>query len=72
MNRHPPSAVAASSRGTPSTPRVRSAVEEGRTQGGVRRTAPIIGAVTIANPAERTIFTVSGEADVLQIFVPLA
>lgn len=41
------------------------------TQAGVLRKSPTIGAVTVANPAERTVFTVDGEADVLQIFVSL-
>ncbi len=44
---------------------------ERRTQAGVLRKSPIIGAVTVANPAERTIFTVDGEADVLQISVSM-
>lgn len=44
---------------------------ERRTQNSVLRKSPTIGAVTIANPAERTIFTVDGEADVLQIFVSM-
>ncbi len=44
---------------------------ERRTQAGVLRKSPTVGAVTIADPAERTVFTVDGEADVLQIFVSM-
>ena len=44
---------------------------ERRTQAGVLRKTPTIGAVTVANPAERTVFTVTGEADVLQISVSM-
>ena len=44
---------------------------ERRTQAGVLRKSPTVGAVTVANPAERTVFTVEGEADVLQISVPV-
>lgn len=44
---------------------------ERRTQVGVLRTAPTVGAVTIVNPAERTIFTVEGEAVVLRMHVPI-
>ena len=44
---------------------------ERRTQAGVLRKTPVVGAVTVANPAERTVFTVTGEADVLQISVPM-
>ncbi len=44
---------------------------ERRTQFGVLRKTPIIGAVTVADPAERTVFTVHGEVDVLQISVSM-
>lgn len=44
---------------------------ERRTEAGVLRKLPVVGAVTIANPAERTVFTVNGEADVLQLSVSM-
>jgi hypothetical protein len=40
-------------------------------QAGGFRKSPTIGAVTIAGPAERTILTVEGEADVLQLRVSM-
>ena len=42
---------------------------ERRTQAGVLRKSPTIGAVTVADPSERAIFTVEGQADVLQISI---
>ncbi len=44
---------------------------ERRTRAGVVRKSPSVGAVTVANPSERTLFTVEGRADVLQLLVPL-
>lgn len=44
---------------------------ERRTQAGALRKSPTVGAVTVANPAERTVFTVDGEASVLQLSVPM-
>lgn len=45
---------------------------ERRTRKSTLRRSPTIGAVTVADPAERTIFTVEGAADVLQLFVSLS
>ncbi len=44
---------------------------ERQTQAGVLRKSPVVGAVTVADPAERTVFTVDGEADVLQLSVSM-
>ena len=44
---------------------------ERRTQAGLSRASALVGAVTVIDPAERTIFTVDGEARVLQLSVSL-
>ncbi len=44
---------------------------ERQTQAGVSRGPALVGAVTVIDPAERTIFTVDGEARVLQLSVSL-
>lgn len=44
---------------------------ERRTRIGLARTSPNIGAITIANPAERTVFTVEGDAIALQMLVSM-
>ncbi len=44
---------------------------ERRTRSSLLRKTPTVGAVTVADPAERTVFTVVGGANVLQVSVPL-